>query len=316
MKSLIISGIFVTSLALLTIAAKNAMHTMSPDPTITAISIFADYLDPSFTGSTAPLEETLKTIDAQCDHIFTNKLLWKECTQKLDKESYMQNWSVYDTHIGLLYMQFNKHHPDIGFNIKQWTHIEDPFDITIIDQISDDAWPKKFETLFDISRWNQAHRHQNSKIIIYMNGHGTRRTNELEVALSCGISASDFARVLKIFNDQLHIHVLGIQSCFWTTERIHELMQNYGYTTLHFTILTPLSSEQGLWLDTCNNYKRKKGSSFCFFDTCLQFTHLYHDALTTEIKDIINSTDTLQLLGNKQQQATLLLAGTDTLITV
>ncbi len=302
----------IALLILLALRPFNTAH-----PVITNMSIITDYSDPKFTGSTAVLEEALKTIDAQCDHIFMNKLLWLECIKEdLTEPEFTACWDMYDTHIGLLYLKQKSFTDSIGINVHQFSPIEDPFNLQEIDGVKDDTWPQQLDTLFDINTWRMYHSNPKSKIIVYMNGHGTRRAGHLEFELAGGIRATSFAALLTFFNDQLNIHLLGVQSCYWTTKRIHELMQQYGYDTLNFTILTPLSIEKGLWLDTVHNYLHKKDKASCFFDCCVSFTQCFNNEVTDEIKEMLNNTDTLQLKENKGQRATVMAAGTDQVITV
>ncbi len=302
----------------LVLIALVALSSFNPAPAVvTNLSIITDYFDPKFTGSTAVLEEALKTIDAQCDHMFMNKLLWLECIQEdLTKPEFMACWDMYDTHIGLLYLKQKSVTDDIGIKVQQFSPIKDPFNLQEINEVKNDRWPQQFDTLFDLNSWRMYHSNPGSRIVVYMNGHGTRRIGQFESELAGGIRATSFATLLQFFNDQLHIHLLGVQSCFWTAERIHELMQQHGYTTLNFTILTPLSIEKGLWLDTVHNYLNKKDKVSCFFDCCMSFTQSFNNEVTDEIKEMINNTDTLQLIQNKGQRATIMAAGTNQLMTV
>ncbi len=314
MKKYLIAAGF-SGLALISLIALRNLNTA---PAVaTNMSIITDYFDPKFTGSTAVLEEALKTIDAQCDHIFINKLLWLECIKDdLEASEFMPYWDVYDTHIGLLYVKQKSCTDTIGINVQQFSLIADPFNKDEIDKVNDDAWPQQLPALFDLNTWRAYHNNPKSKIVVYMNGHGTRRVGQLQAELASGIRATSFATLLRFFNDQLMVHVVGIQSCFWTAERIYELMQEHGYDKLNFTILTPMSIEKGLWLDTINNYLNKKDKVACFFDCCVSFTQCFNNEVTNEIKQMINNTDTLQLIQNKGQQATIIAAGTTELITV
>ena len=276
---------YIAGLIGLVLIALIALRSFNTAPTVaTNISIITDYFDPKFTGSTAVLEEALKTIDAQCDHLFINKLLWTECIQDLDTQEFKAQWDMYDTHIGLLYLKQKSCTDNIGIKVHTFSPIKDPFNLQEVDEVKDDKWPQQFDTLFDLNSWRMHHNNPSSRIVVYMNGHGTRRVGQLESELAGGIRATSFATLLTFFNDQLNIHLLGVQSCFWTAERIYELMQQHGYDTLNFTILTPLSIEKGLWLDTIHNYLNKKDKVSCFFDCCVSFTQSFDNEVIDEIK--------------------------------
>lgn len=310
----IILAFIVIGLALV----KYSIKTENPIIT-TEMCILTDYLEPRLVDSTAILEEALKAITVECNHIFLNKALWGICISDLDKEAFKTIWNVYDTHIGLLYIQHKNATTLPGMQMNQLSIIKDPFDQTETDTIEDNKnWPTLFETLFDIHIWQQYHNSPFHKICIYMNGHGMpRASSNHESELVCGVNAKQFAHLLDFFNTQLRINLLGVQSCYWTTQRIHELMEElYGYKTLHFSILTPMSAEKTLWLDTAYNYMQSEGKQSCFFECCADFTEQYTNQVTDEIKAIVYNADTLKLNQNQGQKATLIAAGSNELITI
>lgn len=284
----------------------------------TEISIFSDYIGSKAIGSTAIVEEALKSISVECNHIFLNKMLWNECISDLNKDTFKSIWNVYDTHIGLLYLQHRQAPLLPGMQIDKCTVIEDPFDTYQIATVNENKeWARLFETLFDIGTWQQYHSNPNNRICIYMNGHGMARMDSYDYDIVCGINAKEFAHLLNFFNKELRINLLGVQSCYWTAARISELMKDlYGYTTLYFSILTPLSSEEGLWLDTAHNYIKTEGYKSCFFECCADFTEQYNHQMTDEIKKLVYSTDTLSLELNKNQNATMIAGGTSELVTI
>lgn len=286
-------------------------------PVTSDMSIIIDYDEPIFKDTTAVLEEALKTIDSQCSNIFLNKQLWIKCLADLDEHIFNQQWDFYDTKQGLLYIQHKDSQNSLCLNIKSFAPIKNPFDLKVINTVQDGPWYETFATLFDLNACRKNHSHVQSKIAVYINGHGMPRSTPKNELLACGINYKHFAQLLKFFNDQLPVTLVGIQSCYWTTARIAELMlTEYNLETLKFTILTPLSIEKSLWLDSVGNYLQKGDERFCFFDCCVDMTEAFDRNVTDEIKEIIYSTDTLQLQQNNMQKATLVAAGSNTLITI
>lgn len=286
-------------------------------PVVSQMSIIIDYDEPIFKDTTAVLEEALKTIDSQCSNIFLNKQLWLKCIADLDEQIFNQQWNFYDTKQGLLYIQAKDTDNSLCINIETFAHIENPFDLKVINATQDGQWYQTFATLFDLNACRKNHNHAQSKIAVYMNGHGMPRSTPTDQLLACGINYKQFAQLLKLFNDELPVTLLGVQSCYWTTARIAELMLNeYNLETLKFTVLTPLSIEKSLWLDSVGNYLQKGDERFCFFDCCVDMTQTFTHNVTDEIKDIVYSTDTLQLQQNNMQKATLVAAGSNTLVII
>ncbi len=290
-----------------------------PAPVTSDMSIIIDYFDPDFSGSTAVLEEAFKTIDSLCSHIFINKRLWIQCItdDDIDHQDFTKQWTVYDTKKGLLYITHNNAKNTLGIDVHNFKKIDNPCNVEVINAIQDNRWPLTFATLFNLKTCQKNHAHLESKICVYMNGHGIPRTGSVVNDLVCGIPATDFAQLITFFNNELNISLLGVQSCYWTTQRIQELITSEcNLTKLNFSIITPLSSEVGLWLDTINNYLKKDDNRFCFFDCCHDLTATYTGDITEEIKTTIYNTDTLQLKGNEAQQASLLAAGSKEVVLV
>lgn len=309
--------IFITIALILSVITLAKLFKTDQPKTATEICILADYFD--HINSTAILEESLKAITTECNHIFLNKSLWKTCITDLDQEAFTSIWDVYDTHIGLLYI----HHKNASFlpgmYMDKCSLIENPFNIETIDTINEDRkWGSTFESLIDVKKWQQYHSNPNNRICVYMNGHGMQRVSTgHESELVCSINAKQFAHLLDFFNTKLHINLLGVQSCYWTAQRIHELMNNiYGYKTLYFNILTPLNSEEVLWLDTAYNYMNADNEKSCFFECCADFTEQYTNKVTDEIKELVYNTDTLSLQQNNKQRATMIAGGTSELVTI
>lgn len=317
----IIAGIALSIMTCL-IGLKN-IH--KAEPVISDLSIIVDYYDPTETESTAVLDETLKTMASGCSHLFLNKKLWLTCLNdtyfaELDQQSkkgFCDQWNCYDTQRGLLYFSYKESENKLGIKVDTFKVIEDPFNTVVITNIKDDVnWPAQFGSLFDLQLCAQYHSNPESRIVVYMNGHGTPRADNINYELACGISAPQFAQLLTFFNHTLHISLLGVQSCHWTAERIKELMTEHAKANpITFTILTPLSTEEGLWLDTLGNYMNKKhdGRS-CFFDCCCDIAD--SDMEITDIKQLVYNTDTLKLTENKAQKATIVTAKSNELIII
>lgn len=314
-------AIIMLSIMTCLIGLKNSKKS---EPVVSDISIIIDYYDPAETGSTAVLDETLKTMASGCSHLFLNKKLWLACINdtyfaQLDTQSKLEfdnQWNCYDTQKGLLYFSYKESQNNLAIRTDTFTRIDDPFDITTISNIKDDAqWPAHFNSLFDLPLCTKNHSNEASKIVVYMNGHGTPRADNITYELACGLNAQQFAQLLTFFNDTLKINLLGVQSCHWTADRIKELMKKHTQNKqINFTILTPLSAEDGLWLDTINNYINKKDDRFCFFDCCCDIIDT--DMHINKIKELVYNTDTLKLHENKDQKATLVTANNNELIVI
>lgn len=295
------------------------------EPIISDLSIIIDYHDPAETESTAVLDETLKTMSSGCSHLFLNKKLWISCINdtyfaQLDansKKDFCAQWNCYDTQKGLLYFSYKESINALGVKIDTFKRIDDPFNNDIITAIKDDFnWPTHFDALFDLQACVANHNNPESKIVVYMNGHGTPRIDNLAYELVCGISAPQFAHLLTFFNNTLHISLLGVQSCHWTAQRIKELMTKHAHVNqINFTILTPLSTEEGLWLDTIGNYMNKKNDGrSCFFDCCCDIAD--SEMTIADIKKLTYNTDTLKLPQNDTQKATVVTANSNELIVI
>lgn len=309
--------IFTTIALILSVIALAKLFKANQPKTVTEICILADYFD--HINSTAILEESLKAITTECNHIFLNKSLWKTSIADLDKDAFNSMWDVYDTHIGLMYIHNKKASFLPGMDMNKCSLIQDPFNIETIESINEDRkWGSDFESLIDIKSWQQYHSNPNNKICVYMNGHGMMRaTTGHDSELVCSINAKQFAHLLDFFDSKLRIDLLGIQSCYWTAQRVHELMNDiYGHKTLHFTILSPLNSEEVLWLDTAYNYMNSDNEKTSFFECCADFTEQYNNKITDEIKELVYKTDTFALQQNNKQRATMIAGGTSELITI
>lgn len=54
-----------------------------------------------------------------------------------------------------------------------------------------------------------------------------------------------FAYLLQFFNDVFHIDILDISTCYWTAQRVTELMQRqYNYDFLNYTVISLIETEQ------------------------------------------------------------------------
>ncbi len=282
------------------------------EPVFTTMALFTDYDHPSEHNGRAIVYETLKTIDGGCSHIFINKKLFKELEQFVFPEMFIQDWQVYDTHIGLLYLRSTKATEQLGIKIDTFTLLEQPFDATTLQNVKDGSWTDQFHTLFDLKVWHAYHAHPKSKTVVYTNGHGTADIDSYALETLIGVSAQRFAQLLTFFNDQLRITFLGLQSCHWTAERVQKLMQKEaGIKQVRFTLLTPAHIEKPIWIETHINYLNNASPSF--FDTCCETAYAFEGDLTKEIAETIKNTDTFQLVGNKNQQASLLAAGDTTI---
>jgi hypothetical protein len=280
---------------------------------VTGICIFDDKDDPASWKDAAIKNEFAKTLDSNAEHIFITPSLWKAYKNSQYRHNFCNNYDLFDTHIGLFYINKKNSNTKIGIKIQSFTRIPQPF--KSIKSISYNFhWATQFHTIFNVQEWQAYHCQPNHKSFIYMNGHGSTRANHLHCCMAAGIPGDKFASLLKFFNDQLKIDIFGMQSCFWTSDRILKLMnRTYYLEKLHFTIFTPLKTEQTLWLR--NFYPQCRcpqcNHIYSFFAGIKKITHAFSGKITKNIKQIIHNIDTLRLKENADQYATLITAGTD-----
>ncbi|MEX0849599.1 MAG: hypothetical protein WD055_05190 [Candidatus Dependentiae bacterium] len=284
---------------------------------VTGICIFDDTDDPASWKTAAIKKEFVNTLDSDAEHIFLTPSLWKAYKNRFKnskhRRNFCNNYDLFDTHIGLFYINKKKSNTKIGIKIQSFTRISQPF-ASIKPTSHNYHWATRFHTVFDIQEWQAYYCQPSHKSFIYMNGHGSARSCHLHCCMAAGIPGDKFASLLKFFNDQLKIDIFGMQSCFWTSGRVLKMMnQTYGLKKLHFTIFTPLKTEQTLWLNpfcsqcTCPQCR----NIYSFFAGIKKIAHAFSGNINESIKQIIRQIDTLLIEKNKSQHATLITAGTD-----
>ncbi len=290
----------------------------------TGICIFDDKGDPKSWEKAAIKNEFAKTLDNKPDHLFITPTLWCAYKKKFNKtkhaKTFCDRYHLYNTHIGLLYIKHNDAPKNIGINIRTFTSIPFPFQATAAKQIKTGKWAKKINKLFDMQAWQSYHNQHNRRSFIYMNGHGTRQMCHFGCSMAAGISGANFAHLLRFFNEDLKIDVFGMQSCFWTSKRILKIMkQHFGYQDLHFSILTPLKSEKELWLtnfEPCSCGECTNNMHYTFFYGLQKVTNSFKGIITQQLKTVIKKIDTLNIPKKRHQSATLIAAGTQSVMNI
>ena len=206
-------------------------------------------------------------------------------------------WELYDTQIGLLYLH-KKDIPTTGIPTEQFIRLNTTGHYK--PHTNTNHWSQNVHTLFDVSLWNISK--EQSKTYIYLHGHGSKRKKPPAYELACGMSALQCAHVLKFFNDELHVDLVGIKSCYWSAQRILELMQDaYGYQQLNFHLFTLISMQEktwNKWLHPISTYSRSNQVSFSgqyqtFSSALYYLTSMYTNNITPGITALIHSIDDL-----------------------
>jgi hypothetical protein len=151
-------------------------------------------------------------------------------------------WEFFDTHAGLYYLRPKKAIQDIGLKINTFTKIEHPCDLTI--ELTKKPWVDNFINLFDLNIWNNVHASGRKKVVC-VSGHGTVR--HPKVSRACGVSQAEFVKLILFFNDILKVNTLGIQSCYWPSTRILEVMKENNRPHLDCQLVTPIDQERVLY---------------------------------------------------------------------
>ncbi len=279
----------------------------------TSICIFDDHLDAHTSKNNAILYEFKKTLHAQAEHIFITPYVWNSFITSLSKheqQPFIKNWDIFDTHIGLFYLKHKHAANQVGIRLSTFDQLSQPFRKQKRKYV---RWTSTFNTLFDLAQWKTYHQKNPEHKFIYMNGHGSPRGCHYSCEFACGISATKFASILKFFNDDLKIDLVGIQSCYWTSKRIFEVMKKkYGYKHLTYSIITPLRSEKPLWVtDLPKQCSCSKSSYYCFYEGIKRIVQNYHGKITSKMKAIAQHIDTIKVRKNKNQGINMILAGSD-----
>ena len=183
-----------------------------------------------------------------CEANVYNKNNKEKCLSQHDKNFFNiattvlfneADWEFYDTHAGLYYLRPVDNIQEIGLKLDTFQKIEQP--CTLAPEVKVEPWADRFADLFDLTKWNHAHRSGKKKVVC-ISGHGTSRKSNFPRA--CGIPAEDFVKLMLFFNDTLKIDILGVQSCYWPSARILELMANHDKQKLNFKLITPIDQEK------------------------------------------------------------------------
>lgn len=307
----------VATLGALTLS-KHALNSK----TVTSVAIIADYKLPNTPNNDSILCDFVKVMKAGCDHIFINPTLWFAFLDNLEQHKVNFDptaWEFYDTTLGLMYLHNTavSHHE--GIQHQQFKRIINPLDLNVIGTIINRNWTGDLDKMFNVPAWQAYFRDQNHKSMVYLSGHGAQRPKTAEyTSIGCGILSDDLTQVALFLNSQLNIDTLVINSCYWTADRLRETLQQAGAPELICTIISPLQTEEMLWLTSdlgceCDRCLRECPS---FFDTCRTFTTLHETEITPELSSILCSSDTVIDNIDKMQTPTLIIAGSHELVSI
>lgn len=279
------------------------------------IAIFNDYSCPNVPDNDAILYEFTKTVQVTAPYILVTPYIWHKFSASLNKQEqkvFLQKWSVYDTTIGLFLLKHKNTPSHAGIKVSMCILVKQPFNLHNTPYNA--HWSRLLPSLFNIKEWHAYHITHKESSFIYISGHGSPKTSNYQYELACGITTSDFAYILKFFNDKLKINLLGIQSCYWTSKRILEVMQKkYGYKTLSYNIITPLKAETTLWITDLSFQYYCQQPTYCFYEAIKRMMLQYKGRLTQRMKLIMKNIDTLKEAKNQNQGITMVMAGSSTI---
>lgn len=284
------------------------------EKTVTTVSIIADYKMPNTPDNDTILCDFVKVMKAKGDHIFINSSMWYAFLDKYVQGKVTfdaQAWEFYDTNVGLIYIRntATPHHE--GIQYQQFKRIANPLDLAAIDAVVNANWTADLDKIFNVSGW-QAHQ-AGQKNMIYLSGHGAQRPKTAEyTSVGCGILSNDLVKVALFFNNQLNVDTLVINSCYWTADRLRETLHLAGAQQLNYTVISPLLTEEMLWLTSDLGCECERCMRDCpsFFETCRTFTGLHEADITPELSTLLCSSDTALDNIDKMQAPTLVMAGT------
>ncbi len=249
-----------------------------------------------------------KTIHTNADHIFVTPPLWNFFSKyqaAKQRKKLRAQWQFYDTHIGLIYIKSKRISKKNGINTKELKRLKKPFN----KKIQEESWISLFPSLFNIKLWQKHHQKTTQPSIVYMDGHGSKRRKDPSAEKICGILAYEFANLLNFFYTTLHIDLLGVQTCHWTSMRILELIaKKHKYTSSPFGIITPLRTEEVL-TTASSNLNKKKTEEYCFLKALQLIMNNYNGTITPKMKDIACRIDTLKHPKNNKQGITFIPSG-------
>lgn len=226
------------------------------------------------------------------------------------------DWEFYDTHAGLYYLRPKNNIQNIGLKIDAFTKIEHPCELKV--ELTKTPWVDGFINLFDLTQWQQAHRSGKKKVVC-ISGHGTARQHV--VSRVCGIAAEEFVKLMLFFNDSLKIDTLGVQSCYWPSARILELMATNNKPHLDCHLITPIDQEQVVhfaaempivwsYEPTSRALKIQEEQSGEILLTGLhEIATSFNGTMTEELSEKLNQVQVVQLNHQYQMKTSLIDAG-------
>ena len=119
--------------------------------------------------------------------------------------------------------------------------------------------------------------------------------------------------------------MLGVISCYWTAERVLELMQEKcNYQTLNFSLFTPINRETPVYIaegpelenhsNASDNTNYKEHPYYSIFKGLKKIINDYKGQVTEKVKKIIDKIDMVEITKYWEdgQQATIIEAGQTT----
>lgn len=181
-------------------------------------------------------------------------------------------WIFYDTGLDLFYIRHKDAPERIGINIDRFTYIPD---VTLINPTpTRNNWANKIHLLFKPQEWNERAQQHDKKTFIFFCGHGSEKARYPgEEEYACGMTSNNFAKIMKYFNENLKFEMMGIITCFWTTERLFELARKEcRIRSLNYSLFTPICIETSVWI-----YLRPNLEEFNNAAGIIQYAQAYPD---------------------------------------
>lgn len=272
---------------------------------VTTVGIFIDQPDQQ-PNERAIAYDCLTAINDHCDHIFLNPTLFKTIVPMVYPDLFLEQYSVYDTHKGLIYLHATcDTEPAPGVKTEDFTRLHDVTDATLNTLSGETFWVPELFKLFDAEQWQTYHKETNREVLCYVNGHGHARSGDILNDYCCSTNSLVAAALLNSLQKRLACTVCAVKSGYWTAQRLLEVMQAvHKVKTLAMALVTPIHTEVSVPVTL--RYVHEKNS---FFAACRQAAGIIHQGVTPALVSCLRDTDTAYLLQEQQQSPMVVLPG-------
>jgi hypothetical protein len=169
----------------------------------------------------------------------------------------LQKWDVFDTGKGLFYIHYKEAPFFEGIRYRSFKYVTQLNEASIGSTKA--AWPKRVAELFDVAQWKAFTSQEQNHCFMFMFGHGSPASSDIRCEIACGVDAEDFALILHFINNNLPLDMLGVITCYWTADRMLQLMKQMRFcSTFNFSLCTPISLQEPVrseWFTTIDRYE-------------------------------------------------------------